>query len=173
MIRLVVAEKPSVARDIARVLGCPQKGDGFLEGAGWRVTWAFGHLVEIAEPETMNPAWGRPWRIEQLPMIPQAWRHQVRPDARRQFECVKRLLCDPTTEEVVCATDAGREGEHIFRLIYELAGCRKPVRRLWISSLTDQAIRQGFATLRPASAFEALAAAARAGGGRRAGARRR
>ena len=159
--RVILAEKPSVARDIARVLGCSARADGCLRGSGDVVTWAFGHLVEIAEPEAMNPAWARPWRQEQLPMLPSAWRYDVRPDAKAQFGIVKRLLLDSATTEVVCATDAGREGEHIFRLIYEATGCRKPVKRLWISSLTDEAIKDGFRRLRPAAAFDALAAAAR------------
>lgn len=159
--RVILAEKPSVARDIARVLGCSARADGCLRGSSDVVTWAFGHLVEIAEPEAMNPAWARPWRQDQLPMVPSSWRYDVRPDAKAQFGIVKRLLLDSATTEVVCATDAGREGEHIFRLIYEAAGCRKPVKRLWISSLTDEAIKDGFRRLQPATAFDALAAAAR------------
>lgn len=159
--KVVVAEKPSVARDIARVLGCRSRGDGYLSGNGYAVTWAFGHLVRIAEPETMNPKWGKPWNKDQLPMVPAPWKYEVTQDAKKQFGVIKKLLVDPKTTEVICATDAGREGEHIFRLIYQLSGSKKPCRRLWISSLTDEAIGEGFRALKPSSAFDALAESAR------------
>lgn len=160
--KVVVAEKPSVARNIARILGCRTKADGHLTGNGYAVTWAFGHLVEIAEPAAMNPAWGKPWKKEQLPMVPSPWKYEVTTDGKKQFGVIQKLLRDPQTTEIVAATDAGREGEHIFRLIYQLSGSRKPVKRLWISSLTDDAIREGFRSLKPSEAFDALADAARA-----------
>ena len=159
--KVVLAEKPSVARDIARVLGCRTRADGYLTGNGYAVTWAFGHLVEIAEPAAMNPAWAKPWRKEQLPMVPPRWRYEVSKDGKKQFAVIKKLLNAPDTAEIIAATDAGREGEHIFRLIYQRSGSKKPVKRLWIRSLTDEAIREGFRSLEPSEAFDALGAAAR------------
>jgi DNA topoisomerase III len=157
---VVLAEKPSVARDIAAVLGANQKTDGYFQGNGYQVTYAFGHLVTIAQPEEMNPAWGQPWRMDQLPMIPAQWKYQVADKAEKQFNCIKKLFLQPNTTSIVCATDAGREGQHIFDLIYQLTGSTKPVDRLWISSLTPEAIRAGFRNLKPASAFANLSAAA-------------
>jgi DNA topoisomerase-3 len=156
----VIAEKPSVARDIAKVIGARQRGEGRLHGNGYVVTWAVGHLVALAEPHGIRPEWKR-WRRETLPMIPERWPLEVYEKTRDQFEIVSRVLNDPEIEEVVCATDAGREGELIFRYVYEACGCRKPVRRLWISSLTESAIRRGFEQLRPGSDFDPLADAAR------------
>ncbi len=158
--KVVLAEKPSVARDIAAVLGANTKRDGYFQGNDWAVTYAFGHLVQIAEPEVMNPAWGSPWRLQQLPMIPNDWKYKVTDKAHTQFAVIKKLMCDPSTTTVVCATDAGREGEHIFRLIYQMAGCNKPVERLWISSLTAEAIKEGFQNLKPSTHFDNLAHAA-------------
>ncbi|MFZ1536970.1 MAG: DNA topoisomerase 3 [Chromatiaceae bacterium] len=159
---LVLAEKPSVARDIARILGAGRKGEGFLEGQGYRVTWALGHLVHFAEPDEYGAAWSGRWSLAQLPMIPERW--QLRTDKRTagQLRIVQSLLNAPDTEAVICATDAGREGENIFRLIYEFTCCHKPFQRLWVSSLTDEAIRAGFAHLKPGTAFDPLAQAARA-----------
>jgi DNA topoisomerase-3 len=156
----VVAEKPSVARDLARVLGASQKGDGYLHGGGYIVTWAIGHLVALAQPHEMNPDW-KTWRRSTLPMIPAEWPLVTYEKTRDQFEVVRRILHSPKVARVVCATDAGREGELIFRYIYEAAGCAKPVDRLWISSLTPDAIRQGFQQLRGADAFDGLGNAAR------------
>lgn len=159
---LVLAEKPSVARDIARVLGAGRKAEGFLEGQGYRVTWALGHLVHFAEPDDYGGIWAGRWSLAQLPMIPERW--QLRTDSRtvNQLRIIQGLLNAPDTQAIICATDAGREGEHIFRLIYEYARCRKPVQRLWVSSLTDEAIREGFVRLQPGTAFDPLAQAARA-----------
>lgn len=158
--KVVLAEKPSVARDIAAVLGAKNRRDGYLDGNGYAVTYAFGHLVQIAEPENMNSAWGKPWRLEQLPMLPTDWQYRVGDKVGAQFTVIKKLFCDPETDSIICATDAGREGEHIFRLIYMLSGCKKPVRRLWISSLTPDAIKDGFRNLKPATEFDNLADAA-------------
>src|SRR6266568_406165 len=158
--KVVLAEKPSVARDIAAVLGAHTKREGYFEGNGYAVTYAFGHLVTISEPEDMNPTWTRPWKLEQLPMIPAEWKYRVAEKAETQFNIIKKLFADSATTGIVCATDAGREGAHIFRLIYQLAGSTKPVQRLWISSLTPEAIRQGFSKLQPAMEFDNLAAAA-------------
>jgi DNA topoisomerase III len=156
----VVAEKPAVARDIARVLGASQRGDGCLVGNGYVVTWAIGHLVGLAQPHEIRPEWRR-WQREGLPMLPREWPLVVDEERREQFEAVRRILDDGEVERVVCATDAGREGELIFRYIYEAAGCSKPVSRLWISSLTADAIRRGFERLRDGREMDPLAAAAR------------
>ncbi len=162
MSTVVVAEKPSVARDIARVLGARRKGTGCLEGNGYVVTWALGHLVQFAEPDDYGPPWKGRWTLSQLPMLPEQWKLKTGRSTYSQFQVVRKLINDAAHDRIVCATDAGREGEHIFRLIYEQARCRKPVQRLWISSLTDQEIRQGFRQLQPGSAFVGLAQAARA-----------
>ncbi len=156
---VVVAEKPSVARDVARVLGASQRAEGYLHGNGYEVTWAVGHLLRLAEPDEIRPEWKR-WTREQLPLLPAEWPLKVAEETKAQFAVVNRLLAAREVSEVVCATDAGREGELIFRYIQEAAGCRKPVRRLWISSLTPEAIRRGFAALRPQAEFDALADAA-------------
>ena len=156
----VVAEKPSVARDIARVLGARTRGDGVLKGNGYVVTWALGHLVALAQPHEVRAEWKR-WVAEQLPLLPDHWPLVVLPDTRAQFEVVASVLRAASVERVVCATDAGREGELIFRYVYEKAGCRKPVSRLWLHSLTPEAIREGFERLRAGSAFDPLADAAR------------
>ena len=145
----MLAEKPSVARDIARVLGASKRGEGYFQGAGYVVTWAIGHLVALAQPHEINAEWKR-WRRETLPMLPRHWPLVVGEKTRDQFEVVKKILTSPRVSRVVCATDAGREGELIFRYIYEAADCEKPFDRLWISSLTADAIRAGFAALRPA-----------------------
>ncbi|MDR3051536.1 MAG: DNA topoisomerase III [Oscillospiraceae bacterium] len=157
---LVVAEKPSVARDIARVLGCRDKGEGCILGDDWCVTWALGHLVTLMEPEELDERYKR-WRAEDLPILPETMRLKVLPKTRPQFRVIKKLMADPDTADVVCATDAGREGELIFRYIYDMAGCKKPVRRLWISSMTDEAIREGFTGMRPGADYEALYQSAR------------
>src|ERR1700687_5540100 len=156
----VLAEKPSVARDIARVVGAAKKGDGYLHGNGYVVTWALGHLVAIAQPHEMKPEW-RFWRRDLLPMLPKQWPLVSYEKKREQFEVVRKILDSPRISRLVCATDAGREGELIFRYIYEAAQCQKPVSRLWISSLTPDAIRKGFERLRPGSDYNSLAAAAR------------
>lgn len=158
----MVAEKPSVARDLARVLGARRKAQGYLEGNGYRVTWALGHLVHLAEPDDYGPSWKGRWAAAQLPMFPDPWRLKLVPRTADQFQVVKKLITDRETERLVCATDAGREGELIFRLIYEQARCTKPFDRLWVSSLTDEAIRAGLRALRPGSAYDHLARAARA-----------
>ncbi|WP_223749818.1 DNA topoisomerase 3 [Myxococcus sp. XM-1-1-1] len=155
----VLAEKPAVARDIARVLGAQERGDGFLRGNGYVVTWAIGHLVGLAQPHEIRPDWKK-WSRALLPMLPEGWPLVVSEQTRSQFDVVRRVLTSPEVGAVVCATDAGREGELIFRYIYEAAGCRKPVRRLWVSSLTERAIRDGFQKLKDGREYEPLAAAA-------------
>ncbi len=155
----VIAEKPSVAREIARVLGAKKQGEGFLHGNGYVITWAVGHLVALAQPHEIDPQWRR-WSRDTLPMIPQHWPLVVYEKTRDQFEAVRKILNSQRVSRVVCATDAGREGELIFRYIYEAADCEKPIERLWISSLTPDAIRKGFEALRPGSEYNPLAYAA-------------
>jgi DNA topoisomerase-3 len=156
----VLAEKPSVARDIARVLGANQRGDGYLHGSGYVVTWAIGHLVALAQPHEIQPEW-KQWRRDLLPMLPKDWPLVVYEKTKDQFEIVRKILTSPRVTHVVCATDAGREGELIFRYIYEATECHKPFRRLWISSLTPDAIRKGFEGLREGREYDPLADAAR------------
>ncbi len=152
--KLIVAEKPSVARDIARVLKCSRK-EGWFESEAYRVTWALGHLVTLKEPDEIDERFKK-WRREDLPILPDEIGTKVIPKTRSQYAIVKKLMLDRQTESLVCATDAGREGELIFRLIYEHAGCAKPVERLWISSLTDAAIREGFDALVPSAHYDGL-----------------
>ncbi len=155
----VIAEKPSVARDIARALGATKSGDGFLQGSGYVVTWAIGHLVALAQPHEIRPEWKR-WHRDLLPMLPDNWPLVVGEKTKSQFEIVKKVLLSPKVQHIICATDAGREGELIFRYIYEAAECKKSFDRLWISSLTPDAIRKGFASLKPGTDFDPLADAA-------------
>jgi DNA topoisomerase-3 len=156
----VLAEKPSVARDIAKVLGATTRGEGYLHGNGYVVTWAIGHLASLAEPHEIHPQW-KFWRRETLPMLPESWPLVVYEKTKDQFEVVRKILSSARVGSVICATDAGREGELIFRYIYEAAGCSKPIRRLWISSLTPEAIRRGFDAIKPGADYEPLADAAR------------
>lgn len=155
----VLAEKPSVARDIARVLGANTPGKGCLKGDGYVVTWAVGHLVTQVNPEEIDARW-KTWRQDTLPMLPENIPLKVIAQSRDQFQCVKTILNAPQVDSVICATDAGREGELIFRRIYQMAGCRKPFRRLWISSMTEEAIAEGFANLRDGADYDGLYASA-------------
>jgi DNA topoisomerase-3 len=156
----IVAEKPSVARDIARVVGASKQGDGFLHGNGYVVTWAIGHLVSLAQPHEMRPEW-KFWRRDLLPILPKEWPLVVYDRTKDQFETVRKILSSDKVGRVICATDAGREGELIFRYIYEASHCVKPFERLWISSLTPDAIRNGLNALKPGHAYDPLADAAR------------
>ena len=153
--KLVIAEKPSVAQSIAAVLGAKQRGDGYLEGSGWLVSWCFGHLAELASAESYNPEYAK-WKYDDLPIVPETWRFKVSRDKWQQFDILKKLMRSEDVSEVVNACDAGREGELIFRTAYSLAGCGKPMKRLWISSMEDSAIRDGFAHLRPGSDYDGL-----------------
>lgn len=152
---LVLAEKPSVGRDIARVLRCNEKGEGFIQGDEYIVTWAFGHLVTLCDPDELDERYKK-WRAEDLPIMPDSIPTKVLPKSRQQFNLIKKLMQDKRVERIVCATDAGREGELIFGLIYEKADVHKPVDRLWISSMTDAAIREGFDSLRPREKYAGL-----------------
>ena len=125
---LVIAEKPSVAQSIAAVLGATQRKDGYLEGNEYLVSWCVGHLVELVQPESYEEAWKK-WSYDNLPIIPQEWQHEVKSDTKAQYQILKNLMHDDRVDAVVCATDAGREGELIFRLTYNMAGCRKPMKR--------------------------------------------
>ncbi len=157
---LIVAEKPSVARDIARVVGARNKADGAFTGGGYVVTWALGHLVALSDPDEIDPKYKK-WRAEDLPILPEKIPTKVLPKTRAQFSVVKKWMREGEVARVICATDSGREGELIFRLIYLQAGCKKPVLRLWISSMTDQAIREGMKNLLPSAAYDALYMSAR------------
>lgn len=157
--KLVIAEKPSVAKSIAAVIGAMENKDGYLEGNGCLVSWCVGHLVEPAAPESYSERF-RKWRQETLPIIPEEWKYEVKPKVRAQFLVLKKLMEDGRVSSLVCATDAGREGELIFRLVYEAAGCKKPVERLWISSMEERAVREGFANLKPAADYDCLYRAA-------------
>jgi DNA topoisomerase III len=159
-VQLIVAEKPSVARDLARVLGVRPAGQHCFEGEGCVITWCVGHLVELDEPAAYDPRW-KAWRLDTLPMVPAAFRLRPARHAAAQLRAVVRLLSDRRFTSVVNACDAGREGELIFRYVVQFAGGSPPVRRLWISSLTDDAIRKGFAALRPGAQLDALGDAAR------------
>src|ERR671916_648615 len=158
--RLVVAEKPSVARDLANALGRHRRGKGALAGEGWTVTWAIGHLGELAPPDAYGEEYKK-WRLAALPILPEKFKVRANAKTREQFGVVKGLMRSPEITEVVNACDAGREGELIFSYLYELSGCKKPVRRLWVSSLTPEAIREGFACLRDGREMRPLEDAAR------------
>lgn len=160
MVQLVIAEKPSVARDLARILGVRTRADGCFTGPKIWVSWCIGHVAELCEPEAYNPAW-KAWSAATLPMLPDTFKLRPIADSRSQWTILRRLLGASEVHEVVNACDAGREGELIFRFAYELANCRKPVKRLWLSSLTDHAVQQAFAGLRSGAEFDALADAAR------------
>lgn len=162
--KLVIAEKPSVAMSLAAVLGATERKDGYLEGSGYLVSWCVGHLLELAQPEAYKEQYAK-WRYEDLPILPENWKYEVPKDKKTQLALLCRLMKDKRVNSVVCATDAGREGELIFRLVYEYAGCNKPMERLWISSMEDAAIRDGFDHLRPGSDYDKLydAAVCRAG----------
>ena len=153
--QLVIAEKPSVARSIAAVIGATEKQNGYWQGGGYLVSWCIGHLVSFAEAGQYDEKYCK-WKYEDLPILPQLWQFIVPDEKKQQFEIVRTLLNRPDVDSVTAATDAGREGELIFRFVYQMAGCTKPVKRLWISSMEDAAIREGFANLCPDSDYDAL-----------------
>ena len=153
--QLVIAEKPSVARSIAAVIGATEKQNGYWQGGGYLVSWCIGHLVSFAEAGQYDEKYCK-WKYEDLPILPQPWQFIVPDEKKQQFEVLRALLNRPDVDSVTAATDAGREGELIFRFVYQMAGCTKPVKRLWVSSMEDAAIREGFANLRPDSDYDAL-----------------
>ena len=155
MSRLVITEKPSVARAYADALGVKDAKDGYIEGNGYIISWCVGHLVELAQPDTYDPAYKK-WSYSSLPIMPDTWQYEVKNDTKAQFKVLKKLMHDKEVTETICATDAGREGELIFRLVYEMAGCDKPIKRLWLSSMEESAIREGFANLKPGYMYNDL-----------------
>lgn len=152
---LVIAEKPSVAQSIAAVIGARDKKDGYLEGNGYLVSWCIGHLAGLASAETYNAGYAK-WNYDDLPIVPDEWNYVVGKDKKKQFDLLKKLMQEERVTAVINACDAGREGEAIFRIVYQLAGCRKPMKRLWISSMEDEAVRKGFSELRDGSEYEGL-----------------
>lgn len=155
MSTLVIAEKPSVAQSIAKIIGATARKDGYLCGSGYIVSWCVGHLVGLSDASVYNKDYAN-WRVENLPIIPNDWLFEISEDKKKQFEILRSLMQDREVTEIICATDAGREGELIFRLVYNMANCKKPFKRLWISSLEDNAIREGFSKLRNGSEFDRL-----------------
>jgi len=154
-VKLVIAEKPSVAKSLAYVMGVKKKRDGYYEGEKYLVSWCLGHLIRMASPEGYNERYAR-WKIEDLPIFPDEFIYEVSPKTKKQFYVLKKLMADKRVDSIINACDAGREGELIFRLVYDKAKCRKKIERLWISSMEDQAIRAGFQNLKDGKAFENL-----------------
>ena len=157
--KLVIAEKPSVAQSLAKVIGANQKKDGYLEGNGYIVSWCVGHLIELANPEHYDEKYKK-WRKEDLPIFPAPFSYQVTASTKKQYQVLKDLMKRSDVDSLVEATDAGREGELIFRLVYKQAGCKKPFERLWISSMEDKAIKDGFENLKPSANYDDLYEAA-------------
>ena len=157
--KLIIAEKPSVAQTIAAALGVKEKKDGYIEGGGCLISWCVGHLVQLAEAAAYGEQYKK-WSFDSLPILPEEWQYAVDPDKGKQFKTIKELMHRADVSEVVNACDAGREGELIFRFVYEAAGCKKPMRRLWISSMEDGAIKAGFASLKDGQEYDALFASA-------------
>ena len=158
--KLVITEKPSVAKAYADVLGARGKQDGYFSGNGYLISWCVGHLVELVMPQDYDEKY-RKWLAEDLPIIPEKWKYRVTASTRKQFNILGKLMKRKDVKEILCATDAGREGELIFRLVYQKAGCKKPFRRIWLSSMEDAAIREAFANPRPGSDYNNLYEAAR------------
>ena len=156
---LVIAEKPSVAQTIAAALGVKEKKDGYIKGNGYLVSWCVGHLIGLSEAAAYGEQY-RKWSYDSLPILPQEWKYTVAADKRAQFATLKDLMHREDVSEVVNACDAGREGELIFRFVYEVAGCKKPIRRLWISSMETGAIRNGFDNLKNGQDYDTLSSAA-------------
>jgi len=154
-LKFVISEKPSVAQSIAAVIGAKQRGSGYLEGGGYLVSWCLGHLAEMAEADAYDARYAK-WRHEDLPILPENWQFTVGKDKRKQFDILRTLMRRDDVDEIINACDAGREGELIFRTVYCMAGCAKPMKRLWISSMEDEAIRQGFADLKPGRDYDGL-----------------
>ena len=153
--RLVIAEKPSVAQAYAKVLGATNRNNGYLEGNGYLISWCVGHLVELAPPNVYDEKYTK-WSIADLPILPQKWQYLVSASTKKQFGILQKLMHRSDVDAVVNSCDAGREGELIFRLVYQQAGCKKPFTRLWLSSMEENAIREGFAHLKPSTEYDAL-----------------
>ena len=157
--KLVLAEKPSVAQSIAKVIGANKRYNGYLEGNEYVVSWCIGHLIELSQPEAYNDKYSK-WNYKDLPIIPEQWQYKVSPVTQKQFAVIQSLMKRKDIDSIICATDAGREGELIFRLVYNKCGCKKPIERLWISSMEDIAIKQGFENLKSSTEYDALYQAA-------------
>lgn len=153
--QLVIAEKPSVGMNIAAVLGATERKDGYMQGAGYIVSWCVGHLVGLAAADVYNEKYSK-WRKEDLPILPEEWQYSIAADKQKQFKTLQELMSRKDVDSLVCATDAGREGELIFRFVYHMAGCKKPFTRLWISSMEETAIREGFQNLKDGSVYNGL-----------------
>ena len=153
--KLIIAEKPSVAKAICPVVGASAGKDGYTEGNGYIVSWCFGHLIGLCKPEKYEQ-WNGKWGFEQLPMIPEKWKFEIKEDCAKQFKILKTLMNSNEVTEIICATDADREGECIFRYVYKIAGCKKPVKRLWVSSLEETAIREGLRKMKDGSEYDRL-----------------
>ena len=153
--RLVVSEKPSVAMAYAKVLGATNRKDGYMEGNGYLVSWCVGHLVELAPPNAYGGQYVK-WSIADLPILPQKWQYLVSANTKKQFGILQKLMHRADVDTVVNSCDSGREGELIFRLVYQQVGCKKPFSRLWLSSMEENAIREGFAHLKPSTEYDAL-----------------
>lgn len=155
MSKLVICEKPSVAKSIASALGVTSRADGYFEGGGWLISWCIGHLVGLADAAAYDDRYKK-WRYEDLPILPAPFRYVVSEEKAAQFHILRSLMERPDVTELVNACDAGREGELIFRTVYYMAGCTKTMKRLWISSMEDAAIKKGFAELRPGREYDGL-----------------
>lgn len=153
--QLIIAEKPSVGQSLAAVLGATERKDGYIQGGGYIVSWCIGHLVGLAAAHAYDERYSK-WRQEDLPIMPQEWQYTVAADKKKQFSTLRELMHREDVESLVCATDAGREGELIFRFVYEMAGCKKPFARLWISSMEESAIRHGFDSLKDGGEYDPL-----------------
>jgi len=153
--KLVIAEKPSVGVSLAAVLGAKERKDGYMQGNGYIVSWCVGHLVGLADAGTYDERYAK-WKREDLPILPSEWKYVLAPDKKKQFDILRELMNRPDVESLVCATDAGREGELIFRFVYQMAGCKKPFSRLWISSMEESAIRAGFDNLKDGREYDNL-----------------
>ena len=155
--KLVIAEKPSVGMSIASVLKADKKCGGYVSGNGYIVSWCVGHLIELADAESYSEEYQvKPWQVESLPILPKQWKFKVIKETSGQYKILKTLMDNPDITEIICATDAGREGECIFRYVYKLCKCRKPVKRLWISSVEENDIRNGFQNLKNDSEYDRL-----------------
>lgn len=158
--KLIVTEKPSVAIDISKVLGVNNRKDGYIEGKGYIITWCIGHLIQLANPEEYDVKYKK-WSFETLPILPEKFIKEVNKQTSKQYNVVKKLMKDKDLKEIICATDAGREGQLIFEYVYQMSGSNKPVKRLWISSMTDEAIKEGFAKLKDNQEYNTLYESAR------------
>ena len=159
--KLVIAEKPSVALSIAKVLGANDKKDGYVEGNGYKVSWCVGHLIQMANPDAYDSRYAK-WNMEDLPIFPKEYKYEVTKATKKQFSILKKLMNESSVDTIINACDAGREGEAIFRLVYTEASCKKKVKRLWISSMEDSAIKEGFSHLRDGAEYNSLFASAQA-----------